>query len=671
MRAEAEAAPGAPSGGRGGHHRGADPPPGGRHPLLGAGRAARRGPARPSIPRRSPRPTRAAAELARVEAEVEAERAAEAGRRDEPTDGRGAAGRAPRSRPGADRGRSRSGCSPSAPPRASTSPTRSRTCGPGSTGSWSPRRRRSSSPTARGARGRPGRHLRRRRDLRRAGGRGGPASTRPATPARRPSRPFATLSSTARSSIASSWRTPRCSRRLEKADGRFSGGRAQRRVEAARAAEQALLDELGFASYSDYMMGYSLLNVDPEKEAALDAARAELSAAEDEWQLLEAETEAELARAERMERRRLLARRGPRAPGRPVSPAPRSTSCAPCACRRASRPSWWTSCSSSLDEAGVAVAGEDLSRDELMLLAEAWLAEADESSDRERRAARRARRARRRSGSTRSRRWRRRRPGGRRSADRCPRRSAQARLSAAREADVEPPRAASGATSKPRRSSAALTAELAAAAEAERLAADAAADAEAAVAEATDEPSGWPPTLVRIARGARRAEPRRDRGERAPPVALRPRVRARPRSWPRGGGGRGGARGGRRPPAGRVARRCRRSRRSAPRRRRSCASFQDDAEPIDDSSIAEEIEWYLLARLAAQRAVCLGGSLPLLLDDALDGPRRGAARPRPRPARAHGRGGAGDRRHATTRWPPPGPGWRARTGPPSCSPQPA
>ena len=43
------------------------------------------------------------------------------------------------------------------------------------------------------------------------------------------------------------------------------------------------------------------------------------------------------------------------------------------------------------------------------------------------------------------------------------------------------------------------------------------------------------------------------------------------------------------------------------------------AEPIDDGSIAEEIEWYLLARLAAQRAVCLGGSLPLLLDDALTG----------------------------------------------------
>jgi DNA repair exonuclease SbcCD ATPase subunit len=48
-------------------------------------------------------------------------------------------------------------------------------------------------------------------------------------------------------------------------------------------------------------------------------------------------------------------------------------------------------------------------------------------------------------------------------------------------------------------------------------------------------------------------------------------------------------------------------------------SLQDAPEPLDDASIAEEIEWYLLARLAAQRAVSLGGSLPLLLDDALVG----------------------------------------------------
>jgi hypothetical protein len=47
-------------------------------------------------------------------------------------------------------------------------------------------------------------------------------------------------------------------------------------------------------------------------------------------------------------------------------------------------------------------------------------------------------------------------------------------------------------------------------------------------------------------------------------------------------------------------------------------ALQGDTAP-DGGSMAEEVEWYLLARLAAQRAVCLAGSVPLLLDGALDG----------------------------------------------------
>ena len=33
----------------------------------------------------------------------------------------------------------------------------------------------------------------------------------------------------------------------------------------------------------------------------------------------------------------------------------------------------------------------------------------------------------------------------------------------------------------------------------------------------------------------------------------------------------------------------------------------------------EELEWYLLSRLAAQRSVSFAGSIPLVLDNALDG----------------------------------------------------
>lgn len=43
----------------------------------------------------------------------------------------------------------------------------------------------------------------------------------------------------------------------------------------------------------------------------------------------------------------------------------------------------------------------------------------------------------------------------------------------------------------------------------------------------------------------------------------------------------------------------------------------DDEPPVDSQAIAEEVEWYLIARLATQRAVCLGGALPMLVDDAL------------------------------------------------------
>ena len=170
---------------------------------------------------------------------------------------------------------------------------------------------------------------------------------------------------------------------LEKADGRFAGGRAARRVEAARSVEQAILDELGFTSYSDYMMGYSLLNVDPEKEAALDAARAELSAAEDEWRRLEAETEAELARAERMERRRQLLEEAAALLGHKVSADEAVGELRGLRVPATIPAELVEELQRSLDEAGVAVGDEDLSRDELMLLAEAWLDEADGAMERE------------------------------------------------------------------------------------------------------------------------------------------------------------------------------------------------------------------------------------------------------------------------------------------------
>ena len=101
-----------------------------------------------STPSRSPDAEAAAAELARVEAEVRAERATE-----EPSDEaragrRGTAGRAPRPRRRRASRSWRSAWRPSVPPRSTRCPTRWSTCARAMTGSWSRRRRPRRSPTS-------------------------------------------------------------------------------------------------------------------------------------------------------------------------------------------------------------------------------------------------------------------------------------------------------------------------------------------------------------------------------------------------------------------------------------------------------------------------------------------------------------------------------------------
>ena len=164
-------------------------------------------------------------------------------------------------------------------------------------------------------------------------------------------------------------------------------------------------------------------------------------------------------------------------------PAPRWTSSGPCGCRRRSRPSWWRGCSTASTGPGSPSRGEQLARDELMLLAEAWLDEAHDAAAREqelrgelavlgdeRAAALAAMEA----------------EAARAAADGpSPEEDRQARVNAARAAV-----AAADERQRPHLEAEALVAsvaaELAAAAEAERLAAEEASDAEAAVAEATE-----------------------------------------------------------------------------------------------------------------------------------------------------------------------------------------
>jgi len=172
---------------------------------------------------------------------------------------------------------------------------------------------------------------------------------------------------------------------MEKSEGRFGGARrAAERVVGLRAAEQELLDQLGFTSYSAYMMGYSLFNADPLKEKALDAAREELAAAEDAWRAIERATEAALVRAEVLDRRRGLLEQannllGHAVPGGRPQEALRSLRVPAVSALESA-----TLLRASLDAVGVELGDEELDPEELALIAEAWLSEADHVDDRRR-----------------------------------------------------------------------------------------------------------------------------------------------------------------------------------------------------------------------------------------------------------------------------------------------
>ncbi len=402
---------------------------------------------------------------------------------------------------------------------------------------------------------------------------------------------------------------------LERAEGRFAGGRAERRVEACRADENAILDELGLASYSEYMMGSSLHHVDPVKEMTLEAARAELAAAEDAWRALDEETDAELARAQQMERRRTLLEDARGFLG--GAPAPGSVIEELRALRVDAEPSAevMVDLRRALDEAGVVVGDEDLDRDDLLMVAEAWISEVGEAASRERslraelaglleqRADAEA--ALRMVGST----------NGFSDLHSAEERRIE-RLDLARE-QLRAAEERHQAHLDAEQEATALVDELAAAAERERTAVEAAATAEAAVAAAAMRESDataardWVEAELAAAElaEAETAEllhtlddtpsesaddvPSLESAEETYALAVAA--------------------------ASDAATEVSDLAAERNRARRELAALSDSAPPQEVAHLAEEVEWYLLARLAAQRSVSLGGSLPLVLDDALLG----------------------------------------------------
>lgn len=160
----------------------------------------------------------------------------------------------------------------------------------------------------------------------------------------------------------------------DKTEGRFSKARAGRRLDEAKAAEDVVLERLGFDSYADYMMGTSILHVDDEQEAALDVARSELADAEDAWAALQDGLTSTLESAKVQDEIRTLEKQAAEllgaTPDGDVVEALRTHRIAAARIGDAHG-----SLVIAMHSVGLAVAHEDLEPDELVRMAEEWMEE--------------------------------------------------------------------------------------------------------------------------------------------------------------------------------------------------------------------------------------------------------------------------------------------------------
>jgi hypothetical protein len=168
----------------------------------------------------------------------------------------------------------------------------------------------------------------------------------------------------------------------ERADSRFGGARSRKRLDDARESERQILERLGFSTYADFMMGTSMVSVDPATEAALEAARAELVTAEDEWHDLQLALDVELERGALLDRRRELRERAQGI----LTGAPHDADLA-AALRDLRVPAVdavdaEVELRLALDEVGLPVADEDLDRETLIDLAQTWVREHERATER-------------------------------------------------------------------------------------------------------------------------------------------------------------------------------------------------------------------------------------------------------------------------------------------------
>jgi hypothetical protein len=398
----------------------------------------------------------------------------------------------------------------------------------------------------------------------------------------------------------------------DKAETRVGRGRARRRLDEIRASEREILDRLGFATYADFMMGTSMFNVDPQTEAALEVARSELVEAEDEWREVQLVLDAELERAALLDRRRDMRQRAAQMLGtgrvRNVVSALRELRVPAVAESEAAG-----RLRAALDAVGLPLADEDLTDEALSKLAETWIEEDRRAAERREEvvaeldslAAERAVAAEEAAAAP---------PvalddlsvdhESRLAAARAALEDAEARLArseATEAAIVDYEEQLATAVGREREAVAAASGadeRVDAAIEAERQAVErlAALEGEVAAAAAAEEAAAT--ELRRLESGASGPDDlSTDEAARAEALAVATqRVEAT-------SGALVVAEAEREAMAAEVE-----------RLHREHAVATGDVVPS-----ADEVEWYLLARLAAQRSVSYAGSMPLLLDDALSG----------------------------------------------------
>lgn len=161
----------------------------------------------------------------------------------------------------------------------------------------------------------------------------------------------------------------------DRAEGRFGGNRAKKRLDDLRADERRVLERLGFSTYADYMMSSSSRGVGPANRAILETARANLQAAEHQLQTLPGAGDRARRRIELLQRRDAVAPRVAELLGHePTGPEAEDELRSLREPVAADRPAL-DALAVQLTEVGVDVGPAPYERDDVVLLARAYLAE--------------------------------------------------------------------------------------------------------------------------------------------------------------------------------------------------------------------------------------------------------------------------------------------------------